>query len=81
MKRLGLTVSSGKTCNLGQLLFPNQDGTMSIFILITSIILNFVALGFYCGEPVDSINAMSIFVMLISAFQIFICIQKSSSYD
>lgn len=37
MKSLGLTVSSGKTCNLGQLLFPNQDGTMSIFILIISM--------------------------------------------
>ena len=29
--------SSGKTCNLGQHLFPSQDGPISIFILTISM--------------------------------------------
>ena len=45
---------------------------MSLFILTVSIVLSFLTFGCYCDNSLDNANIISIFILMISVFQIII---------
>lgn len=47
---------------------------MSLFILMISVVLNFVSLGYFCSDSLQNINIMCILVLLISVFQSIIAL-------
>lgn len=47
---------------------------MSLFILSVSIVINFIAFGYYCDNSLDNANIISLFVILISAIQTIIAL-------
>lgn len=42
---------------------------MSLFVMTISVIINFLAFGYYCGNSPAESNEISIFVMIISFIQ------------
>lgn len=47
---------------------------MSLFVLSVSVVINFIAFGYYCDNSLDNANIISLFVILISAIQIIIAL-------
>ena len=47
---------------------------MSLFVLSVSVVINFIAFGYYCDNSLDNANIISLFVILISAIQTIIAL-------
>lgn len=42
---------------------------MSIFVITTSIVINFVAFGYYCDKTMENANIMSFLVLFVTVIQ------------
>lgn len=47
---------------------------MSLFIMTISVVINFLAFGYYCDNSFDNANMMGIFVLMIAVLQAIIAL-------